>query len=45
MTIAEEVRAAYAALAAQTGSYVVARAVVVQRYGLTASQANRYLPR
>lgn len=45
VTIAEEVRAAYAALAAQTGSYVVARAVVVQRYGLTASQANRYLPR
>ncbi len=45
VTLAEEVRAAYTELAAQTGSYVVARAVVVQRYGLTAAQANRYLPR
>lgn len=44
MSRADRIRAAYRELAAHTGSYLIARAVVMQRYGLSAAQADR-LPR
>ncbi len=43
MSRAERIRAAYHALAAQTGSYLTARALVMQRFNLSAAQADRLL--
>jgi hypothetical protein len=40
----DRVLAAYHELVAQTGSYIIARALVIQRFKLSAAEAERVLP-